>query len=45
MQLDGYPNTMPLHIALQQQDKDKFMEAMQWKLKQHADLRHWRVVH
>ena len=44
LQLDGYPNAMPLHVALQQQDKDKFAEAVQWELKQHTELKHWKVV-
>ena len=43
-QPDGFPNAMPLHIALQQLDKDKFVEAIQWELKQRMELKNWRVV-
>ena len=37
VQPNGYPDTMPLHVALQQVDKDKFLEAMQQELQQHAE--------
>ena len=39
------PDVMPLHIALQQEDCDKFIQAMVKELKQHAELKHWKIVH
>ena len=39
------PNTLPLHIALQQPDWDKFVDAMDRELKQHAELKHLKIVH
>ena len=44
-QPDGYPDMMPLHIALQQPDWDKFIDAMAKELKPHTELKHWKVIH
>ena len=35
---------MPLHIAMQQPDHAKFVEAMGKELQQHAELKHWKIV-
>ena len=44
-QPEGYPDAMPLEIALAQPDHDKFIGAMEKELKQHSKLKHWRIVH
>lgn len=44
-QPEGYPDAMPLHVALAQEDRDQFLKAMAKELKQHADLKHWKIVH
>ena len=42
-QPEGYPDVMPLHIALQQPDQSKFIDAMDRELRQHAELKHWKL--
>ena len=44
-QPEGYPDAMPLEVALGQPDRDKFIGAMEKDLKQHSKLKHWRIVH
>ena len=44
-QPEGYPDAMPLEVALAQPDCDKFIGAMEKELKQHSELKHWRIVH
>ena len=44
-QPDGYPDAMPLNVALQQPDLDKFIHAMARELEQHMDLKHWKIIH
>ena len=44
-QPEGYPDAMPLHITQQQPDQEKFFDVMDWELKQHAELKHWKIVH
>ena len=44
-QPEGYPDAMPLEVALAQPDHDKFIGAMEKELKQHSELKHWRIVH
>ena len=44
-QPDGYPDTMPLNMALQQPDRDKFIHAMTRELEQHTELKHWKIIH
>ena len=44
-QPDGYPNAMPLNVAMQQRDWDKFIEAMAWELSQQTELKHWKSTH
>ena len=44
-QPEGYPDAMPLEVALAQPDRDKFIGAMEKELKQHSELKHWRIVH
>ena len=39
-QLEGYPDAMPLEIALAQPDCDKFIRAMEKELKEHSELKH-----
>ena len=44
-QPDGYPDAMPLNVALQQPDRDKFIHAMAHELEQHTELKHWKIIH
>ena len=44
-QPDGYPDAMPLNVALQQPDLDKFIHAMARELEQHTKLKHWKIIH
>ena len=44
-QPDGYPDAMPLHLAFIQPDQEKFVCTMEKELKQHAELKHWKIVH
>ena len=44
-QTEGYPDAMPLEVALAQPDCDKFIGAMEKELRQHSKLKHWRIVH
>ena len=44
-QPDGFPDAMPSHVAMQQLDQVKFVEAMEKDLQQHAELKHWKIVH
>ena len=44
-QPEGYPDTMPLEVALAQPDCDKFIGAMEKELKQHSELKHWCIIH
>ena len=44
-QPDAYPDTMPLNVAMQQPDRDKFIDAMAWELSQHTKLKHWKIIH
>ena len=44
-QPDGYPDAMPLNVAMQQPDRDRFIAAMARELGQHTELKHWRVIH
>ena len=44
-QPEGYPDAMPLEVALAQPDRDKFIGAMEKELKQHSELKHWRILH
>ena len=44
-QPEGYPDAMPLDVALAQPDHDNFIGAMEKELKQHSELRHWCTVH
>ena len=44
-QPDGYPDAMPLHVALAQPDWDKFIASMEEELKQHSELKHWKIIH
>ena len=44
-QPEGYPGSMPLDVALAQPERDNFIGAMEKELKQHSELRHWRIVH
>ena len=44
-QPDGYPDAMPLNVAMQQPDRDKFIAAMARELGQHTELKHWKVIH
>ena len=44
-QPDGYPNAMPLNMAMQQPDWDKFIDAMARELCQHTELKHWKIIH
>ena len=44
-QPEGYPDAMPLQVTLQQPDRAKFIDAMDRELKQHAELKHWKIVH
>ena len=36
---------MPLNVALQQPDHDKFINAMARELEQHMELKHWKIIH
>ena len=36
---------MPLNVALQQPDRDKFINAMARELEQHTELKHWKIIH
>ena len=36
---------MPLNVALQQPDRDKFIHAMARELEQHTELKHWKIIH
>ena len=36
---------MPLNVAMQQPDRDKFIAAMAREFGQHTELKHWRVIH
>ena len=40
-----YPDTMPLNMAMQQPDRDKFIDAMPQELGQHTELKHWKNIH
>ena len=42
---DGYPDAMLLHVALAQLDRDKFIVSMEKELKQHSELKHWKIIH
>ena len=44
-QPDGYPDAMPLNVALQQPDRDKFIHAVARELEQHTELKHWKIIH
>ena len=44
-QPEGYPDAMPLDVALAQPDRDNFIGAMEKELKQHSELKHWHIVH
>ena len=44
-QPDGYPDAMPLNVAMQQTDRDKFIDTMAWELSQHTELKHWKIIH
>ena len=44
-QPDGYPDAMPLNVALQQPDRDKFINAMARELEQHTELKNWKIIH
>ena len=44
-QPDGYPDAMPLNVAMQQPDRDKFIAAMARELGQHTELKHWKIIH
>ena len=44
-QPDGYPDAMPLNVAMQQPDQDKFIDAMARELSQHTELKHWKIIH
>ena len=44
-QPEGYPDAMPPEVVLAQLDHDKFIGAMEKELKQHSELKHWRIVH
>ena len=44
-QPDSYPDAMPLNVAMQQPDHDKFIAAMARELGQHMELKHWKVIH
>ena len=44
-QPDGYPDAMPLNVALQQPDHDKFIHAMARELEQHTELKYWKIIH
>ena len=44
-QPDGYSDAMPLNMALQQPDHDKFIDAMARELEQHTELKHWKIIH
>ena len=44
-QPDGYPDAMPLNVALQQPDCDKFIHAMARELEQHTELENWKIIH
>ena len=44
-QPDGYPDAMPLNVALQQPDCDNFIHAMARELEQHTELKHWKIIH
>ena len=44
-QPDQYLDAMSLHVALSQPDWEKFIWAMEKELKQHAELKHWKIVH
>ena len=36
---------MPLNVAMQQPDRDKFIDAMARELGQHTKLKHWKIIH
>ena len=44
-QPDCYPDAMPLNMAMQQPDHDKFINAMACELEQHTELKHWKIIH
>ena len=44
-QPEGYPDAMPLDVALAQPDRDNFIGVMEKELKQHSELKHWCIVH
>ena len=44
-QPDGFPDAMPLHIAMQQPDHAKVVEAMVKELQQHMEFKHWKIFH
>ena len=44
-QPDGYPDAVPLNVALQQPDRDKFIHAMAGELEKHTELKHWKIIH
>jgi histone deacetylase 1/2 len=39
------PDTMYLHEAMKQPDRNKFLEAMQKEINDHTENGHWRIVH
>ena len=39
-QPDRYTYVIPLHIALQQPNRDPFIDAMERELKQHTEFKH-----
>ena len=38
------PDTMHLHEALQQEDREQFIKAMTEELKSHINRKHWKIV-
>ena len=44
-QPDGYPDAMPLNVALQQPDRDKFIHAMARELEHYTELKHRKIIH
>ena len=44
-QPDGYPDAMLLNMAMQQPNRDKFIDAMARELGQHTELKHWKIIH
>ena len=44
-QPDGYPDAIPLHVAHAQPGHDKFIASMEKELKQHSELKLWKIIH